>query len=740
MVRKTAQLCARGFLMSRFPLLFISGTVVGLSVLLSGCGGSTHDVAIPPPAGYALTATALNPASVSAGGTATSTITVTPANGYTGTVTLAFSITGGGMPAPTISFNPSPVVITGTAAATSTLTVTTSSSTPAGNYTITVSGKDGGGMVPSNGAQALTLTVTAATTPGYTLGATALNPASVTAGVFATSTITVIPANGYTGSVRLSCSSVTGGTPAPVCTFNPSTVVISGTSAGTSVLTVVSTPSVPGGSYAITVTGIDAQIVGPSNGPQGLTLTIAGAVLHVVIIFQENRTPDNLFQGLCLAPNGSASSCSTSPSSSQYDIASSGVNSLAQTISLMPIDLGTVGSSPDNYDLSHAHSAFEDMCDLNLSTGVCKMDGADLIPHSCTKGTAGCPPPANAQFMYVIPADVQPYLTMAQTYTFADRMFQTNQGPSFPAHQFIISGTSAPSATSTLFAAENPTPDVNSTAAGCVALATTTVSVVDPTGSETDNSPIYPCFEHATLTDSLDAAGLTWRYYAPSEGSIWTGPDAIDHMCVPSMAAGGTCTGPDFTATNPKVVLNQTQSNAQILTDIASNQLQDVSWVIPTGDDSDHARSNDGCGPSWVTSIVNAIGNSPYWSNTVIILTWDDWGGWYDHVPPPQVLVNCAQWGCGYVYGFRVPLIVISPYIAKRGYISHVNHDFGSILKFIEAKYNLPSLGYADANALDDLSDLLNFTHPPIAFTAITPPANDATCKGDSAPSDPDDD
>ena len=142
--------------------------------------------------------------------------------------------------------------------------------------------------------------MTAATTPSYTLTATALNPASVTAGVFATSTITVTPANGYTGSVRLSCSSVTGGTPAPVCTFNPSTVVISGTSAGTSVLTVVSTLSVPGGSYAFTVTGIDAQIVGPSNGPQGLTLTIAGAVQHVVIIFQENRTPDNLFQGLCI--------------------------------------------------------------------------------------------------------------------------------------------------------------------------------------------------------------------------------------------------------------------------------------------------------------------------------------------------------------------------------------------------------------------------------------------------------
>jgi phospholipase C len=104
------------------------------------------------------------------------------------------------------------------------------------------------------------------------------------------------------------------------------------------------------------------------------------------------------------------------------------------------------------------------------------------------------------------------------------------------------------------------------------------------------------------------------------------------------------------------------------------------------------------------------------------------------------VLVNCSQWGCGYVYGFRVPMVVISPYITKPGYISHVNHDFGSILKFIETNYNLTSLGYADTNALDDLSDVFNFTQPPIAFTAIPAPSNTSACMSDSTPSDPDDD
>ncbi|MGA9306711.1 MAG: alkaline phosphatase family protein [Candidatus Sulfotelmatobacter sp.] len=467
----------------------------------------------------------------------------------------------------------------------------------------------------------------------------------------------------------------------------------------------------------------------------------AAKIQHVVIIFQENRTPDNLFQGLCIPPYGSASACSTNPSASQYDIASSGVDSTGATITLSPIDLGTAGTNgnPDNYDLSHAHSAFVDMCQLNPATGICAMDGADLIPASCTPTTppvANCPPPPDPQFMYVYPNDVAPYLTMAQTYTFADHMFQTNEGPSFPAHQFIISGTSAPTATSTLFVSENPAKQKE--AAGCIAPADQTVKVIDAAGSETSNPAIYPCFEHPTLTDSLDAANVSWRYYAPSAGSIWTAPDAIEHMCQPSAPTGGDCAGPDWTGTSPKVVIGQTQSNAQILTDIQNNQLQQVSWVIPTGQDSDHALSNNGCGPSWVTSIVNAIGNSQYWSNTVIILTWDDWGGWYDHVPP-AVIANGSSWGSGYVYGFRVPMVVMSPY-AKPAYISHVTHDFGSILKFIETNFNLPSLGYADAPA-DDLSDIFNFSQTPVAFQTITPPSDTASCLADPGPAtDPDDD
>jgi phospholipase C len=119
-------------------------------------------------------------------------------------------------------------------------------------------------------------------------------------------------------------------------------------------------------------------------------------------------------------------------------------------------------------------------------------------------------------------------------------------------------------------------------------------------------------------------------------------------------------------------------------------------------------------------------------------LTWDDWGGWYDHVPPGGHQ-QWQSWGSGYLYGFRVPMIVISPY-AKTAYISHVTHDFGSILKFIETTFNLPSLGYADEPA-DNLSDIFNFSQTPTAFQTIAAPPDDAACRSGTNPaSDPDDD
>jgi phospholipase C len=131
---------------------------------------------------------------------------------------------------------------------------------------------------------------------------------------------------------------------------------------------------------------------------------------------------------------------------------------------------------------------------------------------------------------------------------------------------------------------------------------------------------------------------------------------------------------------------------ADVLRDIKSCHLRSVSWVIPSGHNSDHANLTDGGGPSWVASIVNAIGNQPqcpnetttYWNNTAIFITWDDSGGWYDHEPPTIL----AQPQGDYQYGFRVPLIVVSAYTPK-GYIDHGRHDFGSILRFIQHNFGI---------------------------------------------------
>lgn len=424
-----------------------------------------------------------------------------------------------------------------------------------------------------------------------------------------------------------------------------------------------------------------------------------GKIQHVVIIVQENRTPDNLFQDHVLIARGA-------------DIAQKGMTSSAGEMPLREMPLGI------NYDLSHAHRAFLEMYDEG------KMDGADKIPVTFCGRTC---PPRFAAYKYVRASDVLPYFQMAEQYTFGDRMFQTNQGPSFPAHQFLFSGTSAPSPGSPLFAAENAS---TGPIAGCNAPSYSSVMLIDAQGRE--SNAMFPCLEHRSLADELDAAGISWSYYTPSARSMWTAPNAIRHICQPGTDHDLTvCTGEQW----DHVVI---PSN-KVLSDLRHNRLAAVTWVIPAGQNSDHASSlSANRGPSWVASIVNAIGSSSFWSDTAIIVTWDDWGGWYDHVPPPKVINDGRSWGSGYVYGFRVPLIVISPY-AKPGYISHVNHDFGSILNFTEQVFGLHSLGYADAHA-DNLSDCFNFSQTPLPFKKIDAPLSaDFFINDTSVPEPPDD-
>jgi phospholipase C len=449
---------------------------------------------------------------------------------------------------------------------------------------------------------------------------------------------------------------------------------------------------------------------------------------HIVVIVQENRTPDNLFQGLCSAPYGA---CAVPPTPlAPYDIQTSKWKTKTGTI--QPSTVALAGT----YDLDHSHSAFNSMCDITAgSPPTCQMDGAAGI--TCTPDT-GTTCPANSQFRYVDNSTgiLDPYLYLASQYGWANYMFQTNQGPSFPAHQFIFGGTSAPSPSDDalgIFMAENGT-----TSGGCIAPSGTTVEFISPDSTPPPYGIVKnrgsECSGHQTMADLV----THWKYYAASAGGLWTAPNAIDHICLPS---DGSCTG-----WGTHVALNP----SQVLTDVGNCELGDLTWITPTAANSDHASANDGGGPSWVAAIVNTIGNSTctdivdhrsltYWQDTAIFITWDDWGGWYDH-EPPTILAGVQG---DYQYGFRVPMIMVSAY-TDRGLVDNQRYDFGSLLRFIEGNFgNLGltpgELGFADSRAATDFSAFFRMDRAPRPFTSIKAAKSAAFFINDPRPPEPPD-
>lgn len=439
---------------------------------------------------------------------------------------------------------------------------------------------------------------------------------------------------------------------------------------------------------------------------------------HIVIIVQENRTPDNLFYALCRGRP-----CSVHPTGNQYDIQTTNwldKNASGGVINPAPLPLDIP------YGPSHTHENFLAMCDF--SNGSCRMDGAGDI--QCKK----CTP--NTPFTYVdnSKGTINPYLYLAVNYGWANYMFQTNQGPSFPAHQFLFGATSAPSKADDhkgTFAAENA--KNNSKSNGCVALQSTTVALINAQGIE--KKAIYPCFEHKTLGDLLDAAKVSWRYYTPGAGDLWSAPDAIRHICEP---VNGVCTGAIWLkhlALNPP----------DVIADVQKCELRDVSWVIPSALYSDHAGSNDGSGPNWVAGVINAIGNSPcknadgtsYWNSTAILVTWDDWGGFYDHEPPTFLPYPEG----GYQYGFRVPFLFVSAY-TPQGYINNEPQDFGSIVRLVEFNFGIPmgELTFADARSTRNLVKFYDLSTPPRAFQNVPAGSINGILSGRVPLEPPDDD
>jgi phospholipase C len=403
---------------------------------------------------------------------------------------------------------------------------------------------------------------------------------------------------------------------------------------------------------------------------QSLAGNGAGKIQHVVWVVQENRSFDDLFEGYPGA-----------------DTVSSGKDSNGKTIALQPVSLKTT------YEIDHSAFAMFLACNGKgkLPGTQCRMNGFNL-----EKLFGG---PLNGQYAYVPHRESKPYWDMAHEWVLADKMFASQLDESFVAHQYIIAAQAQSSV------------DVPFYRWGCAGGKTDDVEII--TQKRKYGGVQQACFNYETFGDELDTAGLEWRFYTNKFwvpfGGLWSGYQAVRHIF----------RGPDW---KTDVITPQ----KTFLTDVGAGKLASFTWITPLCRDSDHIQCGGGMGPSWVTSIVNAVGGSKFWDSTVIFVQWDDWGGLYDHVPPPYE---------GYDgLGFRVPLIVISPY-AKKNYVSHVQYETASVLRFAEDLFGLPQLSVADTRATSPAADCFDFSQKPRKFVPIETPQNAAFFL--SQPSDP---
>jgi phospholipase C len=389
----------------------------------------------------------------------------------------------------------------------------------------------------------------------------------------------------------------------------------------------------------------------------------SGKIQHVVIIVQENRSFDNLFQGFPGA-----------------DTRSWGYDSNNNKVTLNPIGLETT------WDIDHSSGSFFTACNgAGKYPGTkCRMNGFNKEYIGCG---SGCPYP-ESQYAYVPHSETAPYFAMGQQYVVADRMFASNfDASSFISHQYIISGQAGKSAV-----------NYPSSSWGCDG------GSGDQIGSVSHQRIVggpyqQVCWDDKTLGDEADVAGVSWGFYSSNfsgDGGFWNAYDAIRHIRY----------GSDWSK-------NMRNPSTQFFTDIQNGNLPAISWVIPTWGNSDHAGNGSKTGPSWVASLVNAVGQSQYWNSTAIFIFWDDYGGWYDHVGPKKLDYDGL--------GMRLPLLIISPY-AKQGYVSHVPYEHGSILKFTEDQFGLGRLTASDTRATSPAADAFDFSKPPRAFSPFAAP------------------
>ncbi len=407
----------------------------------------------------------------------------------------------------------------------------------------------------------------------------------------------------------------------------------------------------PANTAARVLAGTQEATTAPT--PTAFTAVIPnGPIKHIVFFIKENRSFDNYF-GTYPGANG-ATTATTSDGK---------VVPLEHEKDQLPFDI--------DHSSQGAIKAYDGG----------KMDQFDTLSSGKNKADTG--PYANQSLSQLQKADIPNYWAYAQNYVLGDNMFSSLMGPSFPNHLYTVAAQSGG-------VTDNPRTDKGrGTLAdqikgwGCD-IANQDVRVKSAGGTVSFQEA---CFNFQTLADELDAKNYTWRYYAPPEnqtGYIWSSFNAIRHIRY----------GPDWQFVVP---------TAQFETDAAAGHLPTVSWIVTPGRVSEHPPASVCIGENWTVQMLNALMQGPDWSSTAVFLTWDDFGGFYDHVPPQQI--------DGYGLGFRVPLIVISPY-AKKGAIDHTQYEFSSMLRFAEDELGLPTLTDRDKGA-NNMMKAFDFTQTP---------------------------
>ena len=258
--------------------------------------------------------------------------------------------------------------------------------------------------------------------------------------------------------------------------------------------------------------------------------------------------------------------------------------------------------------------------------------------------------------------EIPNYWEYARRYTLCDRFFSSLAGPSEPNHLYTVAAQSGG-------LVNNPGPNI------------------------ARKEGVY---DFKTAAELFQSHGISWKYYDekpdPHQHSLWNPLPGFKHF-----TPGGE-------------LMKNIVSLSDFFSDITKGQLPSVCWMVPNERDSEHPPQDSARGMWHVTDLVNAIMNSPYWKDSAIIITWDDYGGFYDHVAPPKV--------DNYGYGFRVPALVISPY-AKPGFVDHTQFDFTSPLKLMETRFNLPSLTDRD-QAANNMLSCFDFKQAPLAADPIT--------------------